>query len=148
MNANVETQGTAFLTKIVAAVNGLFNEIIPTNPDNKHNAGRFLAAAYFWDAVQSIAKGRADKAWKALEANKLIEEKERDPGEYELATSPHFICALKVSEKVNRFSADALAKALSTSKYKVPVPIARQYIEAAKIPSKSTNTYRIVEKAV
>lgn len=145
----MELHGTGYLTKIVAKLNALFESIMLEAPDATHNTGRFLAEAYFWDAVQSIAKGRSEKAWaKMIEHNILDGAKDRDPGEYELASSPHFVCNLKVSEKRRAFNADVLADKLAKSKFKVPKPIARQFIENAKVPGKSSNTYKIEEKAV
>lgn len=147
VEAETKVPSTAFLTNIVKNMNSVFNDTVRESPDSQHNSGRLLAFVYFWDTAAAIAKGRSAKAWEALTANKLIDEKERDPGEYDLTESPHFLCTLKVSEKVRRFDPQVLAEAL-LKKYKVPIPITKQMVEAAKVPSKSTNTYRIVEKSV
>lgn len=144
--SDTPTHGITYLAKIVQFL-GKLGQGETVNPDTKHNTGRLIGEAYLWDEVHRAAKGRAEKIWAALEKEGIIKKEERDPGEYMLAETPHFHVELKVSEKVRRFDARVLAKAMAASKFKVPMPIMLEAIEKAKVPAKSTNTYRITEKS-
>ena len=96
--------------------------------------------------MKSLQKQKKKDAWKYLADNEVIEDcSNYDPGEYSLAESPHFFAKAKISQPVKRFDADTLALALN-KKYKVPVPIAKEMIEQAKVPSKSTVTKSVVER--
>lgn len=124
----------------------LADQAAKQNPDSKHNTGRTIGEAFFWDEVMKFAKGKSDDAWKRLETQGVSAEPETPPGDHTLGVSPAFSVNLKVSEPRKAFNADALALKLNKSKYKVPVPIVKEMIEQAKIPTKSTFTYSIAER--
>lgn len=114
------------------------------NPDTKHNAGRLIGRAFFWDQIAKFAKKQSEVAWDELENEEIVSYVE-SPGDHTLAESPHFMVMDKVSEPRRAFNADVLAEDLK-KKYKVPVPISKELIEKAKIPGKSVHTSTIVER--
>lgn len=117
-----------------------------TELSKKSNTETLLASAFMWDFIAAYAKGRSDIAWSELEDNNIIDAKELEPGEYILAESPGFVCKANVTAKVKRFSAEALAKILSKSQYKVPVAIVLQMIDTAKVPTTSQTKLNIIER--
>lgn len=134
----------SYLAKITKFLTGL-----PPNPDSTHNTGRALGEAYMWRAVAKYAEACAERAMKEMVREGIIpnrEESPLDPGEHDLASSPHFACSVKVSQPIERFNPDDLAMSLARSKYKVPMPFTKQAVEKAKKPTKSSYTYIIVEK--
>lgn len=135
----------SYIQEIVKGITALRNKA--KAPPLKHKVEEAVAEAYFWDTVQSIAKGHSEKAWAKL-GKDINYDLERDPGEHVLLDVKSFTVELKVSEKVRRFNAQSLAEAMAKSKFKVPIPVMLQAVEQAKVPSKSTNTYKIVEKGV
>ena len=141
----------SFQAEIIKLLNKLQDTCDKKNPDreakNAPHAGT-IANAYFWTAIEKYAEGKKKEAWKGLEDAGFIPDdvKTYDSGEYVLGEAPSFIIKVKVSEPVKRFSDDHLAKALNTSKYKVPLPVAKEFIAAAKIPSNPTVTKSIIER--
>lgn len=134
----------SFEAQIVKAL-GKLGSNGTTNPDAKHNVGSYLGQLFMWNTVRKAAEGQVKNLWDTLEARGIIDIDDLDPGDHELARSPHFVTTAKVSQPVKRFDAQKLANALN-KKYKVPVPIALEMIEAAKSPTKSTVTKAIIEK--
>ena len=98
-----------------------------------------------WDEVTRFAKARSDAAWKKLEAEGLIEEPTTQ-GDHALCVSSNFVVTALVSKPVRRFSADALAAALK-ARYKVPEPVTKTLVEEAKVPTKPSITYAVIEKS-
>lgn len=137
----------SFTTEIAKLLTSLDVKLMGSGPDAKHNVGRRLQQAYFWDQVQAYAKKQSDTLWSGLEKDELVLTSNLDPGDHVLAESPHFVVNAKVSERVRRFNADYLADQMK-KKFKVSIPIAKQMIESAKQPSNSTTTLKIVEKGV
>lgn len=117
-----------------------------TELPKKSNTETLLASAFMWDFIASYAKGRSDIAWAELEDNNIIDTAELSPGEYILAESPGFVCKANVTAKVKRFNAEALAKNLNRSQFKVPTPVALQMIDAAKVPTTSQTKLNIIER--
>lgn len=115
-------------------------------PDAKHNVGSLLSSAYMWDIIAKTSKARAEEAWKALKEEGLIDTDGLSPGEHVVLSSPSLVCGAKISNPVRRFDADYLANKLNQSKYKIPIPVAKEMIESAKQPGKSSVTLWIAEK--
>lgn len=135
-----------FQAEITKHLNKIADLCEKKNPDQMHNTGRQLGLVFFWTMIEKFAEAKKKDAWKYLADNEVIEDcSNYDPGEYSLAESPHFFAKAKISQPVKRFDADTLALALN-KKYKVPVPIAKEMIEQAKVPSKSTVTKSVVER--
>lgn len=141
----------SFQAEIIKMLNKLQDTCDKKNPDreakNAPHAGT-IANAYFWTAVEKYAKGKKEEAWKGMESAGFLpsDVKDYDPGEYVLGEAPSFIVKAKVSEKVKRPDDEYLAESLFKSKYKVPKPIAKEMIAAAKRPSTSTVTKSIIER--
>ena len=141
----------SFQAEIIKMLNKLQDTCDKKNPDrearNAPHAGT-IANAYFWSAVAKYAEGKKEEAWKALAEAGFIPEdvKGYDSGEYVLGESPSFIVKAKVSEPVKRFNDEYLAESLFKSKYKVPKPVAKEMIAAAKRPSNPTVTKSIIER--
>ena len=117
-----------------------------TNPDTS-NLGSYLGEAFMWDYIESYAKKQSDTVYNKMEKEGL----------YDLDTLAHdqehvvlqgklFTLTCRVSQPVKRFNPDALALAMN-KKYKIPLPVAKQMIEDAKLPTKPTRTLKIIEKA-
>jgi len=139
----------SYQAKIVSALGALKNDI--QSPDTKHNQGRYLAEAYFWDAVADYAKKQADRAWKGMESDGVIPDdgarRELTTGEHILAESPRFVCRAVVTVPVRRFNVGELAKMLK-KKHKIPEPTTVQYCEEAKKATVPQVRLAIEEKAV
>lgn len=114
------------------------------NPDEKHNAGKLLGEAFLWKTVMNYAKRKYEKAIDKC-AGEFVD-RTYEEGEYELVQSPKFVYTIKVSKPVRRFDPDTLAASLR-KKYKIPEPITKELIEAAKVPTNSTITPIIEERA-
>jgi hypothetical protein len=138
------TQDISYAAKIVKAL-GKLGVNGTENPDAKHNTGRALGEIFMWNTVKKYVEGKLDNAWERAQKEGVIDLNNLAIGEYELASSPTFLATVKVSQPVRRFSPEALATELN-KKYKVPLPIAKEMIEAAKVPTKSTVTKSIIEK--
>lgn len=136
----------SFTAEITKHMNKIADMCEKKNPDGKHNVGRGLGIVHFWTMVEKYAKSKKDEAWAALEKDDIISDpKGLDPGEYSLAESPSFFASAKVSNPVKRFDPDVLADMLF-KKYKVPVPITKELVDKAKVPSASTVTKKVVER--
>lgn len=141
----------SFGARIVAAIGKLHKDLQDKAPDQRHNQGKYLSEVYFWDVVATYAAKRAKDAWLKLDENGVIpndeERRALDPGEHSLAESPHFTCSAKISQKVRRFSADALAGLLK-KQFKVPEATTKELVEKAKVPTTSSVSLSIMEKGV
>lgn len=132
-----------YQTKIMTVLSGLENSV--PNPDARHNMGNLLGELFLWRVVKRYAEGKVENAEKGLESRGILKKRELDPGEHLVTESPSFAFTAKVSEKVRRFSPEALAKVLF-EKYKVPMPVALHLIDEAKVPTNSTVTLNLIEK--
>jgi hypothetical protein len=134
----------SYKTEIVKAISK-FNGV--KNPDAKHNTGRLLGEAYFWDEMAKYAKAQAEGKWATLTREGIIPEKRSlDPGEQEVASSPSFAVIAKVTQPVKRFDVDELAKLMRQSKYKVPESTTKELVDLAKVPTSPMVTMRVVER--
>jgi hypothetical protein len=136
---------TSYQAQIIKALGKIGVSNGTVNPDAKHNMGNLLGEAFLWDTVKKYAEGRSKIAWDGMAAAGLVDKTKLEPGDHTIAESPGFKATAKVSEKVKRFSAQALAEAMN-KRFKVAVPSALQMIEQAKVPTTSTVTLRVVEK--
>jgi hypothetical protein len=143
-----ETPKTSVAARLTIELNKIAQFIEKNNPDSTHNTGRMIGQAYLWDIVESIAKKHSNSIWDRLEKDGVISRDNLDPGAHELADTPHFVLSAKVTNPVRRFDDDEMAHLLKKSKYKVPEPITKQFIDQAKIPKKSTVTMTITEKGI
>lgn len=136
----------SFQAEIVKHLNKIADVCDKKNPDQKHNTGRQLGLVFFWSMIEKYAEAKKKDAWSYLVDNGVIEDTSTyDPGDYSLAESPHFCATAKVSKPVKRFDGEYLAQQLN-KRYKVPVPVAKEMIEEAKLPTKSMVTKAVVER--
>lgn len=143
----VAPRAGSYLARIVQHLNEFGKTILPlpkNSKDKNGNAAALLAEAYLWDSVQRYAKKRSDRVWEEMDKAGLVDAPD-DPGDHMLAETLHFMCAVKVTVPVKRFNAGVLATALQ-KKYKVPLPVSKEMIEAAKTPTKSIKTFEIAER--
>lgn len=139
----------SFEARIVQATLAMHAALMKDAPDTKHNVGHTLAQALIWDTIQSMAKKNSDALWKSLEVDGHIPASETlAPGDHAPLDTPHFVVTAKATLPVKRFSPDQLAQDLYKSKYKVPLPIAKQMIDEAKKSTKSTVIWNINERSV
>lgn len=138
---------SAYKVEITKLLSNLQDKAMQVNPDSKHNTGRSIGDAYFWDEVVKFAKGKSDQAWERLEMQGISLDDKANPGDHALGVSPSFTVNCKVSEPRRAFSLGEAAQLLNKSKFKIPIPLATELLERAKIPGKSTLTYSIAERA-
>jgi hypothetical protein len=118
------------------------------NPDTASNSGQYLAAVYLWSEVRRHADGQYKAALAALEQSGIMPDRTAlKPGAHQLCDSHKFALTATVSEPVRRLDLQALAQSLNKSKYRVPLGFTTETIEACRLPTKSTVTLRVVEKA-
>lgn len=134
----IETTFTAHIMRLV-------NQLVEANPD-RSNSGRVYGEAYVWETLERVAEKKRKALWEQMEKDGLVQEIPKDAGSYELGMSARFVASVRVSEPVRRFNADELCRLLSESKYKVPAPIAKEFVDKAKVPSTSTTTKKIMER--
>lgn len=138
-------QSPSYLVRIQLALSkfGLVNGTMPPQDTTKaaNTTGTTLALAFMWKQVAKYADGK----YKTIMAELALETPDEE-GEHNLCDSQHFVCTAKVSAPVKRFDAVALATKLNKSKYKVPLAVATEMIEQAKLPTKGTVTITIAER--
>jgi hypothetical protein len=134
----IETTFTAHIMRLVG-------ELVQANPD-RSNSGKVYGEAYIWETLERVAKKKREALWESMEKDGLVSTIPSDPGSYELGMSNRFVASVRVSEPVRRFNADELCKLLTNSKYKVPAPIAKEFVDKAKLPSTSSTTKKIMER--
>lgn len=137
---------TSFEALITKELLGFVAKLMDKHPDAKHNVGRAIGNTFVWDKIASISKKMSDACWKDFENEGIVPKKELDPGLHNLAESPHFSIIAKVTLPVHRFNADKLVGILHDSKYKIPLPVAKMFIEDAKQAGKSSVMLDIAEK--
>lgn len=143
--AKTKAEPTSFVARIIKELQ-TFADNIPL-PDAKHNAGRLLAQAFLWDVVRKHAEKQSLQMWEHLKNEGLIPQNgSLEPGAHVLCESPRFVCTARISIPVKRFSPEELSKLLKASKYRVPEPITIEFVEKAKVPSKSSTTLSVVER--
>lgn len=139
----------SYRTDIIKAIDRLEkNGTAPSNYD-KSNTGTLMASVFLWKTVMTIATNYHKLALERLQAATEEEAslRERDVGEYVVAQSPKFTFMASLSNPAQLFSPDDLVSALNKSKYKIPAPIAREFINNAKKPGKKKLTLSVAEKA-
>ena len=135
-----------FQAAVIKELMALDAKIEKLNPDAKHNVGRSLGSAAFWDYVATYAEKQSKIAWKALiEEEVITDPTKKSEGEYNLATSPSFTVTLKVSAPRKQFDVEKLAVMLK-KKYKVPEPITKDFVEKSKSAGSSNRTLKIIER--
>jgi hypothetical protein len=136
----IESTFTSLITRHVA-------DIIAANPD-KSNSGKYYGEALVWATLERVAKNKREALWQQMEREGIISAIPPDPGTYEVGMSPRFVASVTVSEPVRRFNADKLCELFTASKYKVPAPILKEFVEKAKVPSTSSVTKKVIERNV
>ena len=132
---------------IQSAVTKLADDILRRHPDSKHNQGRYMAEAFVWDEIQSVAKGKSEDAWKRMVNEGIYTEPDRkEASDKLLATSPHLELHGKVTVPVKRFSADELAKKLK-KQYKIPEATTKQLVDQSKVGTNGNLLLSIKEKS-
>lgn len=133
-----------FTATIFNELTKLKTKLDDKNPDTKSNTGRLVGRAHMWDQIAKYAKKQSELAWGVLEKEEIVSYVE-SPGIHRLAESPHFTVTDRVSEPRKAFNADALAEALK-KRYKVPVPVTKELVEQAKLPTKCVHTTTVEER--
>lgn len=141
----------SFQMEITKALNKLSDLIAKKNPDadvKNSPHGSLVGTAYFWTKVENYAKAKKEEAWEALEKSGVSSDTWKDAaaGTYMMLDSPSFTVQVKVSNPIKRFNAGYLGEQLLRSKYKVPLPVTRELVDAAKLETKGSVTKIIIEK--
>lgn len=95
------------------------------------------------DELLKLAKKNREQAWKA--AAEVLPSIELEEGEHRVKETEHFLVKCNVSAPVKRFNAKALAEEMH-KRFKVSVHTAGDMIEAAKLPTKSMQTWKVEER--
>jgi hypothetical protein len=113
----------------------------------KGNSDRMFARYFFWTVIERYAKAQKETAFNALLEGELVEKDHRalPKGDHTIGTSPGFFILDKVSAPRKTFDDSVLAQSLK-KKYKVPLPVTKELVEAAKIEGNPTHTIAIVER--
>jgi hypothetical protein len=131
---------------VIRLITKLHETALEKNNSDKSNTGKVLANAFVWDTIAKYAKKQSELAWEQMEKDGIISYKGLLAStKYTLAESPSFFVTDNVSTPRKIFTPSVLIAALK-KKYKVPEPIAKEMIEAAKVPGNSTHTCAIVER--
>lgn len=114
---------------------------------DKSNTGAMFAEWYFWDELERLAGNKAETLMKKMVADELLKDPKdfEAPGTYDLGECPGFVSTIAVTEKVRTFSVQEMARLLNKS-HKIPVPAVIQAADAAKIPTNSRRTVKIIER--
>ena len=115
---------------------------------DRSNTGLELSSFFFWDTVEKLADKAKEAAFNRMVREGIVKnpKDEEEAGDFTLGESPKFVCTVNVSAKVRYFDEPTLANSLATSKFKVPVPIAMDFIEKAKVPKSARRTVKILER--
>jgi hypothetical protein len=125
-------QASSYRSKIEKALSR-FGKNGTEIPDNS-NTGTLLGEYYLWKTVSTYAERMEKKALDVLKSEGLYDEEEaktKKEGEYEILTTKGFAFSISVTKPVRRFNKDNLVKALTESKYKIPLAAARLFVEDA-----------------
>lgn len=131
-----------------AQINKIITKMVEDFLGNfKGNSDRYFARYFFWVIVEKYAKAQKDTAFETMVKEELIEKDHRalPAGEHTIGTSPNFFVSDKVSKPRKSFDDRVLAMALK-KKYKVPLPVTKEMVEAAKVDGNPTHTITIVER--
>lgn len=147
---NAKQDGIAsmpFATRITRALLQFGTQSNGTTLPRQSNFDPIFAEAFMWDFITKYAKKQSEGAWARLENEGAVSDyKELEPGEHEIGSSPTFVTKAKISLPVNRFDPSELATRLHKSKYKVPMTITLQAVEAAKVPKNSNRALYVEER--
>ena len=138
-----------YKTDIIKALDRLErNGTAPANYD-KSNTGVLIATAYLWKTVATIATAKYGDALDSLmRATEFEDETRARPvGEHIITQSSKFAYLAKISNPAKLFDKNELVAALNKSKYKIPAPIAREFIENATKEGNKKLTLTIMEKS-
>jgi hypothetical protein len=142
-----EPSGTTILAKVHIELGKLDPMRFP-KPDTSKTGNTLhpnLATAYFWRTVRKYAEDHEKAAFQAL-VEYLPDVEEAGAGDHELCESQFFKMTASISQPVRKFDEDALALALNKSKYKIPLAVTKEFIEACKLPTKGRVSISIIEK--
>jgi hypothetical protein len=146
-NAVKPAQSTEIESTFTAHIMRMVGDLIQANPD-RTNSGKYYGEAFIWETLERVAKKKREALWDQMIKDGVVGPISEDPGSYELGMSQRFIASVCVSEPVNRFNADKLCELLERSSYKIPAPIAKDFVAKAKVPTSSTVTKKIIERNV
>jgi len=122
--------------------------LVETQKVDRSNTGLELGSFFFWDTVEKLADKAKEAAFNRMVKEGIVKnpKDEEEAGDFTLGESPKFVCTVNVSAKVRYFDEPTLASSLAQSKFKVPVPIAMDFIEKAKVPKSARRTVKILER--
>lgn len=138
-----------YRTEIIKALDKLEkNGTAPANYE-KTNTGVLIARAFLWKTVASLASDRYSEAMLQLQGATETEAdiRNKSPGEHIVAQSPRFAFLAKLSNPSKLFDKNELVTSLNKSKYKIPAPIAREFIENATKEGNKKLTLSVTEKS-
>jgi hypothetical protein len=110
------------------------------------NTSMVLSELFMWNWIKKYAESKYDKLLDSAKESGLLESPGTEPGTSVIAESRHFVVTANVTEPVQRFSPEALAK-WAFEEYKIPVIVMKEQIEKAKVPTKPMVRVSIAERA-
>lgn len=138
-----------YRTDIIKALDKLERNGTAPNNYDKSNTGVLMARVYLWKTVMQLASDHYAEAMLQLQGATENETdiRNRDPGEHIIAQSPKFAFVAKLANPSKLFDKNELVSALNKSKYKIPAPIAREFIENATKEGNKKLTLSLMEKS-
>lgn len=142
-SVNGDSKGK-FGTEIFKLLSSIGKSVLPVP---RVNSPVNLGELFLWTEIMKFAEKRKDALWKDAIVGGHIVVDGLDPGEHELLTQGGFISVADVSNPVKRFSADEMVR-LIVKETKLSLPKAVAMVAAAKVPTKSTVTKKVIERTV
>lgn len=142
-------QPSTFQGRIVKEVGRVTAELLASvKPDagKGSNLSSALAEMYMWAQIRKMADGNYERLIEIAKGNGVIEVTDLDTGTHVAAESRHFVVTVAVTEPVKRFDPDMLA-AWAYKAYNVPVPLMKEQVDRAKVPTKPQKRIVITERS-
>lgn len=141
-------QASTFQGRIVKELGRMTSDLLAkVKPDTGRgaNLSNALAEMYMWAQIRKMADGHYDRMLENAKGNGVFELSNLETGTHIAAESRHFVVTVAVTEPVKRFDPDVLA-AWAHKAYNVPVPLMKEQIERAKVPTKPQQRIVITER--
>jgi hypothetical protein len=141
-------QASTFQGRIVKELGKLTGDLLAkVKPDTGRgaNLSSVLAEMYMWAQISKMADGHYERLMDIAKGNGVIEVADLETGTHIAAESRHFVVTVAVTEPVKRFDPDVLA-AWAYKAYNVPVPLMKEQVERAKVPTKPQKRIVITER--
>jgi hypothetical protein len=142
------TQPGTFQGRIVKDLSQLTAELlakVKSDAGRGANLSSVLAELFMWVQIRNMADGQYERLLEVAKRSGAINVSDLETGTHVAAESRHFVVTVAVTEPVRRFDPDVLS-AWAHKAYNVPVPLMKEQIELAKVPTKPQRRIVIAER--